>query len=81
MISYIGTKVVDAEIMTDVEFAETKGKNFEEGHITKKGYRVVYPDGYDSWSPMEVFEQAYRPISHAEKALIVKPTVPESDTA
>ncbi|WP_019558491.1 Gp49 family protein [Thioalkalivibrio sp. ALE12] len=26
------------------------------------GYRVVYPNGYESWSPQEVFESAYLEI-------------------
>ncbi|WP_333615726.1 DUF2829 domain-containing protein [Bacteroides pyogenes] len=25
------------------------------------GYKVVYEDGYESWSPKEVFEKAYKP--------------------
>ena len=25
----------------------------------KKGYKVIYKDGYESWSPKEVFEEAY----------------------
>lgn len=25
------------------------------------GYKVVYPDGYTSWSPADAFEEAYRP--------------------
>lgn len=27
------------------------------------GYGVVYPDGYQSWSPKDVFEAAYQPIT------------------
>lgn len=27
------------------------------------GYKVRYPDGYESWSPQDVFEKAYRPMS------------------
>lgn len=27
-----------------------------------QGYRVVYPDGYVSWSPKDVFERAYLPM-------------------
>lgn len=34
------------------------------------GYKVVYPDGYVSWSPAKVFEAAYREIETAEIALI-----------
>ena len=25
------------------------------------GYKVIYPDGHESWSPKDVFEAAYRP--------------------
>ena len=34
------------------------------------GYEVKYPDGYISWSPKEVFEEAYREISNKERKLI-----------
>lgn len=36
----------------------------------KAGYKVMYPDGYMSWSPKHVFEEAYRLISQGEKGLI-----------
>lgn len=26
------------------------------------GYKVVYPDGYESWSPKKVFEKFYFPL-------------------
>lgn len=42
---YIGTKVVHAE-------PALKGG--------QEGYFVEYPDGYQSWSPKEAFEDAYR---------------------
>lgn len=42
---YIGVKIIDA-------WAQEK-----EG---KEGYAVKYPDGYISWSPKDVFEEAYR---------------------
>lgn len=44
MKSYIGCKLVSAEPM------EKDGK---------EGYKVVYADGYESWSPKETFEKAY----------------------
>jgi hypothetical protein len=44
MKQYIGTKIINAEPET---------KNGEEG------YKVVYEDGYVSWSPKNVFEKAY----------------------
>lgn len=34
------------------------------------GYRVLYPDGYESWSPRATFETAYREVTDAEKDLL-----------
>lgn len=42
---FIGTKIIHAEPM------EKEGK---------AGYKVVYKDGYESWSPADAFEEAYR---------------------
>lgn len=33
----------------------------------EKGYKVVYPDGYTSWSPKQAFEDAYYPLSDETK--------------
>jgi hypothetical protein len=57
MKAYIGTKVVQAE-------PEEKDGN--------PGYKVVYEDGYTSWSPIQVFERCYRPVTDAEATLILK---------
>lgn len=45
MKEYLGVKLVEAELQI---------KN------NVLGYKVVYPDGYISWSPKDVFEEAYR---------------------
>ena len=71
MKQYIGTKMIQAEPAWRVKLEE--GKQFvmikadmdEEGAAafggkTEDGYLVRYPDGYESWSPKEVFEAAYR---------------------
>lgn len=75
MQSFIGTKVIIAEPMDECTFLSTvKGQDVS-GRETRPGYIVIYPnpDGdYKSWSPKEVFEQAYRPISDAEKELITR---------
>lgn len=62
MKQYIGTKLIEA-----VPAIRVGGKVYEEGSITprsmdlvQKGYKVRYPDGYESFSPKEVFEEAYR---------------------
>ena len=63
MDKYIGTKIIEA-----VPAIRKGGKVYEEGwpipksmDPTEKGYKVRYPDGYESWSPKDVFEEAYRP--------------------
>ena len=41
------------------------GTKVVQAEPAENGYKVVYPDGYVSWSPKEVFEEAYqiRPTS------------------
>lgn len=63
---YIGTKVVKARPMNDID-AESIGyaRKNSDHHEYREGYHVQYtnPDGstYDSWSPKDVFEKAYKP--------------------
>ncbi len=47
MKTYIGVKVVKAVPME------------KDGHL---GYKVKYKDGYESWSPKDVFEEEYREL-------------------
>ena len=69
MKAYIGAKIIQAEPMDELTFLK-QFKGIEEKHETRPGYHVRYPDGYDSWSPKEVFEEAYRPVNDGEKDLI-----------
>jgi hypothetical protein len=78
MNAYIGCKIILAEPCKIDAFNKWKEGNFEGeiDHGTKitppseDGYHVQYsnPDGsfYHSWSPMAVFERAYRVISQDE---------------
>ncbi len=63
MKQYIGTKQVKAEPMTYGE-AHKEGLIPENAYIEEysdnKGYLVIYKDGYKSWSPANVFEEAYK---------------------
>ena len=52
MKSYIGIKMVKAEP------CEKDGVH---------GYTIVYPDGYESWSPAAVFEAAYLPVKNESR--------------
>lgn len=60
---YIGTKIIEA-----VPAIRKGGKVYEKDWSIPRsmepeedGYKVRYPDGYESWSPKDVFEEAYRP--------------------
>ena len=67
MQKYIGTKIIEAEPALRVT-----GKDFTKriqrvdqpmciDDTYERGYKVIYPDGYESWTPKDVFEEAYRP--------------------
>ena len=59
---YIGVKMITARPMDHFEFLKRSGKELPD-HENSLGYQVFYPDGYVSWSPKEVFEEAYREIA------------------
>lgn len=58
---YIGTKIIHAEPQVDHQAGEPR-----------EGYKVVYADGYTSWSPKEAFEEAYRPAEALTFGLAVE---------
>lgn len=59
--SYIGTKRIDAEPMTRGAYNEYRGWTIPaDENPADEGYLVRYSDGYESWSPKEVFETAYK---------------------
>lgn len=65
MKQYTGTKTVKAMPMTMGEAYERKllknGVRPSECETDKTGYLVEYEGGYQSWSPADVFEKAYKP--------------------
>lgn len=61
MKKYIGTKVILAEPMTMTEAQNVLGREIKPATIEEDGYLVEYKDGYKSWSPKSVFEEAYKP--------------------
>ena len=61
MKKYIGKKEVQAELMNEFTAVELGyARPNEDHHEWREGYHVVYPDGYHSWSPLNVFEQSYK---------------------
>ena len=61
MKQYIGAKVIEARPMNRGEYNEYRGWTIPANeNPADEGYLVKYPDGYESWSPKAVFEEAYR---------------------
>lgn len=62
MEKFIGTKIIEAEPAYRVDGKTVQPTTWPvpEGSIAEEGYAVRYPDGYMSWSPKDVFEEAYR---------------------
>ena len=62
MKKYIGTKQIEAEPMTR---GDAWGKHLlrekpSTANFDDEGYHVRYEDGYESWSPKDAFEKAYK---------------------
>lgn len=79
MKTYIGCKIINAELANLAEFKKLKYNDkaiINEGDETTIGYIVVYPpigdetERYTSWSPKKVFELAYRELHPSEIDLI-----------
>lgn len=61
MKKYIGTKMLQAEPMNLGDYNQYRGWKIPvDEDPTREGYLVAYEDGYRSWSPKEVFEEAYK---------------------
>ena len=74
MQQYIGTKIVEAAPAVkkggkvyDLTWPIPRSMEPEE-----PGYRVRDPDGYESWSPKDVFEEAYRPTDAMNFGLAIE---------
>ncbi len=77
MKTYIGAKIIQGEPMDDVTFQiqyKFASRDRDANEETKSGYHVVYanPNGeYHSWSPKDVFENAYREVTKGEVRMVV----------
>lgn len=77
MKKYIGTKLIEAEPAYRVDgkvlaLAENK---VPRGYKVERGYKVRYADGYESFSPNEVFERAYLPLEVNGKLKTEAPSI------
>jgi hypothetical protein len=74
MKTYIGTKIIEAvpAIRKGCKVYE-KDQPIAMGMVPDEdGYKVCYPDGYESFSPKAVFEEAYRPIDSMNFGLAIE---------
>ena len=64
MKQYIGTKIIEAEkaYRVDGKVVTLAENRVPCGSEVERGYKVRYADGYESFSPAEVFERAYLPL-------------------
>lgn len=74
MKKYLGTKLVTAKPMTRVDAEALLGKSINPAkqEYSDEGYLVRYEDGYQSWSPKEVFDKAYKPADNFLDRLIIE---------
>jgi hypothetical protein len=73
MEQYLGVKLVEAETMTLGDYNNSRGWTIPENEDpAREGYRILYPDGYISWSPKEIFEDAYRRVTGVSFGLAIE---------
>lgn len=76
MKKYIGTKLIEAEKIVRVD---GKMQPFDwpipNGSKVEHGYKVRYADGYESFSPKDVFEKAYMPLEPNKKLKTDAPSI------
>ena len=61
MKKYLGVKLIEATpcLGRNNKFVP-EGSEYDGSEV--EGYKVIYEDGYVSWSPKDVFEKAYREV-------------------
>ena len=74
MKKYIGTKIIEAEpaLRTSGGSIQPRDYPVRNDELAEDGYKVRYPDGYESFSPKGVFEEAYRPINGMNFGLAIE---------
>ena len=74
MKQYIGTKLIEAEpaYRVDGKVVALAENKVPCGYKVERGYKVRYADGYESFSPKQVFEEAYRPTDGLSFGLAIE---------
>lgn len=77
MKTYIGTKIIEAAPAIRMggkvyDANETIPRSMD---LVEDGYKVRYQDGYESWSPKDVFERAYLELTVNPELRTKKPSI------
>jgi len=76
MKAYKCTKTVMAEKMSYHEAGKLGlVRDYDKNKKDEDGYKVVYGDGYESWSPKDVFEEGYEPKTSKETPKVKSKTL------
>lgn len=77
MKQYIGTKLIEAQPALRNARGEIIPDNVPVSldELVEEGYKVRYPDGYESFSPKAVFERAYLPLAVNDRLRTDAPSV------
>ena len=88
MEKYLGVKIVQAskqfKVIKDLEndskcmpivYLDNVDDIENNENIIFEGYKVVYEDGYTSWSPKDVFEKAYKKVGNYSSILVDADTI------
>ena len=74
MQKYLGVKVIQAEKCWGLD-NKCVDSNSEHCGREIDGYKVVYEDGYISWSPKDVFEKAYKEVGDYNSLILDANTI------
>lgn len=74
MKKYLGVKVINAEKCWGLD-NKCVDANSEHCGREVDGYKVVYEDGYESWSPKDVFEKAYKEVGNYNSLILDANTI------
>jgi hypothetical protein len=72
MKNYIGIKWIQAEPESRTRTYQSLSNEEAFTKFEEEGYKVVYEDGYESWSPKDVFEKAYQPTDNLKFGLAIE---------
>jgi len=72
MKKYLGVKLIEAEPSLRECGCDRSKEDESICKCQEEGYKVIYEDGYESWSPKDVFKESYRRIDNLTFGLAIE---------